>query len=292
MDSFIEKTELSEQREDARAILALEHHADFQIRYNLSSEEMEHGIKELIEIATNIHGPEEDVFTVWVSWNHPLSNVVRTAEASRIPEMPEVMEGNEHRSLFLATIDTRDGQKELARGFRISGAGFDMDSYDTSEMPKITNDSTGFALIDDIISSGQEFTIDDYYSYCEKTGIDTSRCICVESNFKVDEEKRFEPYNGLPLSQIGYVALFQLVENRGADGAAVFTTLNKDAIASLDFLGVEYSPFANRNLKTPTVLDGVKGFDEQYTPVTIPSVPQNLELFRGLLNFAAPDIRI
>jgi hypothetical protein len=125
-------------------------------------------------------------------------------------------------------------------------------------------------------------------------GMDLNKCVSVETNFRVGE--KVERYNGLPLTQIGYIALFKLVEHMGIkDGdAAVFAALNKDATNSLSFMGATFEPLAGRqDLRTPsTDDDGNPCFDDDYKLVCIPASPTNLEVFGKLEGFAAPQLYV
>ncbi|MEK9195966.1 MAG: hypothetical protein AAB914_01220, partial [Patescibacteria group bacterium] len=217
----------------------------------------------------------------------------RTLEKQTFPEIEDVMRDYEEESTFLALVDTRQQANRIAHAFRISGASSSSDGSVVAN--SVSNDnSTGIVLIDDIINSGQDFRINDFRDYYSSRGFDLSKCISVETNWIVGEKS--EKFNGLPLPQLGYLALFRLIEARGLNegDAVLFAHANRVATISLAMSGVEYEPIAGReDLKTPTVKpDGTLSFDDHYKPVAIPASSQNLEVFKQLSTFAAPQIFI
>ncbi len=50
-------------------------------------------------------------------------------------------------------------------------------------------DSTGLIIIDDIINSGQNFSIDNFITYYKNRGINLEDCVSVETNFKIKKQK-------------------------------------------------------------------------------------------------------
>lgn len=264
-------------------------------RYNLSELEIANGESELSRIVQEQFGEKQDVYALWIDSRHPLSNVVRSIELQEyFDEIEDVMRDYEDQSMFLTLYDTRGERGRIAHIFRISGAGLDDEKGVIAQHERDAN-RTGIVLIDDIINSGQNFTAQDFYDYYDKIGLDVDRCISVETNLKrkaVETDK----YNGLPLSQIGYISLFKLVEARGlaVGEAAVFAHLNSAAIISLQAVGMEYEPIAGRDdLKTPTVnKDGSTDFDEGYKPVAIPATTKNMQIFHDLSAFSAPQVYV
>lgn len=259
--------------------------------YDISAEALADGQQQLVAKAYEQFGEREDLFAIWIRPSHPLANVVRTLEKQTFPEIEDVMDGYEDQSMFLAVVDTRDNANRIAHAFRISGASLDT-SGSVVANAEFSEGRTNIVLIDDIIQSEQGLSSQDFEDYYKNKGMDLSKCLSVETNWRVGEKS--PKYNDLPLSQIGYLSLFKLIEARGVtDGeAAVFAHLNSDAIHSLQATGIEYEPIAGRaDLKTPTVEpDGSRSFDDHYQPVCIPATPTNLGVFEQLSAFAAPQM--
>ncbi len=234
--------------------------------------------------STQDQSGQEGIHAVWIAQNHPYANVVRTLEAKQFPEIPEIMEPFEDQSVFLALTDTRPEQRRVVHAFRLSSiflAG-------RTELPG--GDTLGIAFIDDIVASGQGVDIEAFKTYYASEGIDLTKCVSVETNFRVGM-KKVEVESGLRVSDLGYIAVFQALEKLGLDkeDAVVFAHLNQPAIGSLGALGISYAPVMGRDdLKTPTV--GENPFDEKYRPVVIPTSAANVAIFKQLLPFAAPEV--
>ncbi len=265
----------------------------FVPRHDLSELELQSVEQDLKEAVIEKFGADEGVFAIWLGSSTHFANAVRTLEANQWPEMPEVMKEHENTSMFLAIFDTRNGIDNIVHAFRVSGAGFKDDNVTISD--KTTDsDSTGIVLIDDVIKSGQGFTAEDFRGYCQDVGIDLSKCMSVETNFRVG--KKAEKYNGLPLTQVGYIALFKLVESMDIKNgdAAIFASLNEVATISLGAIGAEFGFLAGRDdLRTPSFDEkGNPCFDDDYTLVCIPATDHNLGVFGNLTNFGAPQMTI
>lgn len=260
-------------------------------RYDLDDRDLQALNTELVGLVEERLGDEGDVAAVWISPDNSLANAVRTIEKRAFPEIEDVMRDYESQSMFLALVDTRDELDRIAHIFRVSGASVVGDTVVASA--QVEPERTDIVLVDDIIHSNQGLTAQGFFEYYTQKGYDLSKCISVETNLKVESSQK---YNGLPLSQVGYLALFKLMEARGIrEGeAAVFAHLNDDAVNSLQFAGLEFGPIAGMDyLKTPTVKeDGTTDFDDHYTPVEIPTNRNNLEIFTTLSALAAPQIYI
>ena len=258
-----------------------------QPNYHLDEAELEAAKQELYGRIEETQGDKKDLFAVWIQPSDPLADIVRTEERAFFPEMEELIEDYEDLCVFLAVVDGRGDEKKLVHAFRFSGQ-----RKDTKEVDDNGDAVTGMPFIDDIIQSGQGLTTEDFVSFYEAQGTDLSKCISVETNFKIEA---VDEYNGVPVSQIGYLALFNLVDstspNLGENEAAIFAHLNIPAIKSLSAAGVEYEDLAGvPGLRTPTV--GETKFDDKYQPVAIPSTVGNVEVFRVLATIGAPEISI
>jgi hypothetical protein len=227
---------------------------------------------------------EPGLVAVWLEHDSPHAELVRAVEAGIFPEVPELMLPFEDQCFFLALVDTRPDVRRLMHAFRLSSR--------RGSAPH-GPETTGIVLVDDLIASGQGLTAAEVVAHFEGAGTDLDKCISVETNFRVGGKVKVRPEDGLPISQLGYVALFRSLERFGVTGSegAVFAHLNKVAVVSLKMVGVEYFPFAGRaDLRTPTV--GHDGFDPHYKPVTMPTTPKNVRVFGELLAFAAPELEL
>ena len=264
------------------------------VRHDLDPTEMAQGEQQLIDMSREKLEGQEGVVAVWISPQNPLANVVRTHEAHKMPEFPAVMADYEMSSMFLALMDTRDGADRMVHAFRVTGAARDEEG-NVGVNPEIRQDKTGIVLKDDVIESDQGLTIQDFYDYYTAKGVDLKRTMSVESNFRIGE-KKVPRYNGLPMSNVGYLALFNLIESRGGEEgeAVIFAALNRLARVSLSQAGVEYEPLVGReDLRTPSVDDeGNPTFDDNFQLVGITESRQNMEAFTAILPFAAPQIYI
>lgn len=259
-------------------------------RYDLSAQELSALQGEMVSAVATQHG--ETVAAVWLPSDSPYANVVRTFEAVEFPEIPTIMGPYERECRFLAMVDTRGSNGRIIHAFRISRSGLTADE-------RVGTDEEGavkIAFIQDLVGGGEitEAEITDFY---RREGVNLDDCISVETNFRVGV--RAERLNGLPISDLGYLAIFNSVASAAedTDRAGVFAHLNTPAIISLGRVGVQYEPVAGRpDLKTPTMEPGdvtaaVK-FDPHYSPKFIPGSVANLELFRQLAPFAPPTLEL
>lgn len=263
----------------------------FELDYKLGEVQF-NSLEQLLvdEIDSFTENDPKTINAVWISQDTPYANLIRTLEAERFPEMPSVMEHFEDQSKFLALVDVREESRGIVHAFRLTSKVLTQSQEDVEDSD---SNEIGIALVDDLIDSGQGLTVDEVHEYYSSRGVDLSRCIAVESNFRV---KKSETETGLRVSDLGYIALFQVIEKSGvADGrAAVFAHLNEPAVHSLGAIGLEYEPVAGReDLKTPTIdTDGTLGFDHKYSPVSIPTTPNNVKVFNDMALFAAPTYEL
>lgn len=234
----------------------------------------------------NDKGQAQTIYSVFLDHTNPYANLVRTLEAEIFPEIPEIMKDFEDNSIFLALVDTRPDAKRIVHAFRLSSLALTGSELD------LNSENIGIALIDDLIASEQDgLNSQAFKDYYHDRGIDLSKCISVETNFRVGD--KVESDNGISVPQLGYIAVFQAIDRLGITNgdAAIFAHLNKPAIVSLGAVGVEYEPIMGlKDLKTPTV--GDEKFDSHYRPVAIPATPKNMAIFRDLIPFAAPEISV
>jgi len=235
----------------------------------------------------NARTDRETVHAVWLPQESEYADLIRTLECEKFPEIADVMRPFEKQSVFLALVDNRPEVQRIVHAFRLTSL-----SHADMEIPE--GDTTGVALLDDIIDSDQDLTASEVKDYYEKQGIDLAKCVSVETNFRVGEKVKVE--DGLPVSQKGYLAIFRELERGGVHegNAAVFAHLNRPAVSSLGMAGVEYGPLAGReDLQTPTVTpDGQRIFDDKYRPVAIIATSHNVQVFQDLMPFAAPEVSV
>lgn len=260
---------------------------DFTPRYDLSESEQGRYQRALVTVSRT-SGRGDTIYTAWVRSSHPISNLVRTLEAKVFPEIPALMEPFEDESVFLTLIDTRPGTERVVHAFRLSSLAISGKGMGADASRRCT---FGMALIDDLLSSGQGLDVDAFVGHYEGRGVDLTKCVSVETNFTVGN--RVSTESGLRVSDLGYIAIFQLVKQLSGleHNACVFAHLNEPAVASLGQIGVTNRPIAGRDdLKTPTI--GETEFDEKYRPAEIPGSKENIEVFRALVPFAAPEIDV
>lgn len=265
-----------------------------QPRYDLSAEELQAREQELVRTVKKKFDDQDDLYAVWISPESPYADILRAQESFYWEHIQEIMAPHERQSLFLALVDTREGSDKIVHGFRISGGGvFTEDDRRVAQDIEIDPNSTGLVLIDDLINSEQGVTAEDFRGYYQARGFNVSKFISVETNFRrPGMEERVPRYNGLPASQVGYLALFQFCdrEDLGVNESAIFASINHASVMSLGLVGLEYESIVGRDdLRTP-VEDGK--FDSDYKPVMIPASEKNISIFRTISKLAAPSLRL
>lgn len=264
-------------------------------RYNLSAEELEQGQADLVSEVEAKFGKAEGVYTVWLKPWGKYTNIIRTFEAQQFPEVPKLVTDEvENDSQFLAIIDTRGGAGKVIHGTRISGAR-NQRSDEHPVSPEAPEELTGIIMVDEIIMSQQGLTAQEFYDYYRSKHYDMPRCVGVETNFRVGGyTEQVEDYNGLSIAQVGYLAIFKLLEDQGLEpgNGGVFANINIGSIRSFSMIGLQYEALAGReDLRTPTVdSNGNPTFDPKYRPVLVPSTANNIEIFKQLYELGAQQL--
>jgi len=244
--------------------------------YTLSPEQL--GVLEgaLVDDVLEI-GSGRDVYCVWLNSNSPYADIVRTHESAYWNNASEIFKKNEENSKFMLVVDTRHPGKEgIKRASRITFAQSDF----------IEKRKTGMAIVDDVIDSGQGLSFDDFIDYYSGKGVDIKTCFSVETNIKVEKAER---YKGLPLAEIGYLAIFKKIEQtRKGNLAYIFAAINQDSINSFNLIDLRAEPLAGRtDLRTP---DGAGCFYDDFQTVALPTTKHNLEIFTGIKGLSSSEI--
>ncbi len=260
--------------------------------YQLSSEKLNQLEKQLVnEIKANFNN-RAGIFGAWIDTTHEYSNIIRTLEA-KTPEFKGIEsvvdDSVETRSKFFALIDTRNGADRIIHATRISGEIFNMIISDEDKIKSETN--TGFIAINELLNSGQNFKAMDFHAHCEEYGINLNNCVGVETNFTVGERTQTD-IPGLRVSDLGYIAIFLLLESKGLEPGktSVFAFVNQNTINSMSPLGFLFEPIAGRpDLRVP----GTESqFSDDFRPVRIPITDDIVRIYDGLRLYAAEELEI
>lgn len=250
-------------------------------RYDLSPEELLSLELEFVGEIKAINS-EEGVTAAWIWPDHKFANVLRNHEAQLFPEVGDLSQDIEDRSLFFALVDTRDGTDRVVHASTVSGvlgrkAG--EPNPDDPDGPV----TSGFIVIDDLIEMGN-FTAEEFWDYYVNQGVDLSNTISVETNFRVGE--RVPDLDGFRMADIGLFAVYNYAVDRSsvASEAAIFASINDKTMGQFDRLGVKYDFLMGRSdLVTSESLAGL-----DFKPVLIPNVDETAEIFSAI----NPDIQV
>lgn len=205
-------------------------------RYDLSGEELS-VIEEKLVRSADAALDEPGLGIAWLEPDHPYANLARTYEARFFPEVAEIDEEDEAGTMFAVLVDNRESARRVVHGMTI---------MKPHSEPQPGDQPTGMYTVDSLIERGN-FTPEEFYKhYADGQDIDMTKSISVETTFLVGE--RSEPLHGLRPAEISYLALFQMIENAGAQlgKAGVFLTVNGRGRSSLDRVGVNYEPLMGR----------------------------------------------
>ncbi len=237
-------------------------------RYDLRPNEIELLESEILEAAKNIK--PNGMVCAWIAPRHKFSNLLRTYEAQKFPEVTQLPDDIEDRSLFLALIDTRRGVERVVHSTTISGL-IGRKAGELLDQDGNPHETSGFIVIDDLVEMGN-FTNEEFWQYYSSRGVDLSNSMSVETNFRVGE--RVDKLDGLSSSDIAYLCLFRLLKSRSKNlsKSVVFASINGDSIHSFERVGIRCEPLMGRtDLRTSESQQGL-----EFKPVAIPS---NAEIF-------------
>jgi hypothetical protein len=237
--------------------------------YNLSPDEQKQLENILVEQVFSIH-PAEEICAAWINPYNPLSNVVRTYEASVFPEAADFPPAAESSILLLALVNTRPEVRRIIHGATVMGPGL-------NPKDKIAEaDSTGFYTIDSLIRLGN-FSRSEFYNYYAEKGIDVSKWITVESNYRIGD--KVELSSGIRAAAFAYLAMFRLVSSRAApnpEAGGVIASINTGTRKSFTAVGIEFEPLMGR---TDLITEEE---DPDYQPAAIPTSPHNAAVFEQM----------
>lgn len=244
-------------------------------RYDLTPEELTNLESELVAEVRAAY-PSEDMVSTWIRPGHKFANVLRNHEAQSFPEVSDLPQDIEDRSLFFALVDLRDGTDRVVHSTTISGvlgrkAG--EPDPDNPDGPV----TSGFIIIDDLIEMGN-FTVEEFWDYYSRQGVDLNGAISVETNFSVGE--RVSKYNGFKAADIAYLSMFKLAISQAQkpEDAAVFASINQDSIDSFSRVGLQTLPLMGRDDFVTS--ESVNGLD--FKPVLILNTPENSLVFQQI----------
>ncbi len=218
-------------------------------RYDLSVEELTE-LEYLLVQAVLEDSPEPGIAAAWIRPEHLFANVIRCKEARLFPEVAEISQADEERSLFMALVDTRPEVRHVIHAGTVSGS---------RVLPNTRSDhSSGMITIDSLIDIGN-FTLQEFRDYYLKRGLNLETCIAVETNFRIG--RRAKPWKDLDLTHISYFTYFtEVLRQGGVLGTfAIFATLNRAQINSLQRIGLNFEPLMGReDMKTPEEALGIE----------------------------------
>ncbi len=261
------------------------------VNYHLDMEAQDMLQKKLVGLVKETF-PQEGIYGAWIDSNHELSNLIRTFEANT-PEFRGIEQfvddSVEARSKFFALVDTRYGNDRVIHATRVSGEVFSEKFINRKISQK--NRGTNFIVINELIESGQGLTAEEFSSFYESIGINLNKSLGVETNFTVGE--RVDTHvPGIRVSDLGYIAIFLLLERKGfkPDETYIFANVNSNTIRSMTPLGFKFEHIADRKDLKCVASDG--NLTDEFRPVGIPLTYDIVELYKSLRQFAAKELEI
>jgi hypothetical protein len=230
-------------------------------RYDLTLEEvLENQLKLIQKVWTDTKG-QKDIYNVWLNSHNPLSNIVRSGEASYFPEIADLVDDEvERHSAFLAIVDTRDEQR-IVHAARITGP--NMAIGGAGDHP----DRTFFAGIDELIADGL-LSASEFREYYRQKGIDIYNCIGVETNFRVGD--KLDQDSIVPPAYMAYLSFFRVLESLQPDleKVGVFAKVNRASLLSFSRVGFAFEPLLGRD---DFKIHNPNNEKDYYMPVFLPS---------------------
>lgn len=218
-------------------------------RYDLSPDELADLESHLVaEVHKASSAP--GITVAWIRPDHPFSDVVRCSEAKLFPEVVEVSRDDELRSLFMVLVDTRPEVMRAVHAGTVSGS---------RALANTRSDhSSGMITVDALIAP-DNFTLQEFRDFYTARGLNLDACIAVETNFHI--VKRARRWNGMPVSNIAYMAYFSELVRQGAELGtyAIFASMNSAQVVALRRMEFRFEPLMDReDLVTPEAAMGVQ----------------------------------
>ena len=242
-------------------------------KYDLAPDELNVLEAELVDTVRG-GANSEGITAVWLGPGHRYANIIRTQEARWFPEVHDSSVGDENKTLFLALVDTRPESSRVVHGATVCLAGAPDEGGSSVVAAAV---STGFITIDNLIELGN-FSTYEFESYYASRNIDLTRCLSVETNFRIGQ--RVPNAWGLSTPTIAYLMIFRFLVRCGAgrNRALIFADVNRVSRISFQRTGIMYAPLMGRtDLVTPEAALGRFSF-----PVTIPIDDAFHELFLSM----------
>jgi hypothetical protein len=252
-------------------------------RYDLNPEELKLLESELVE-SVKAAGLTGQVVATWISPRHKFANVIRNYEAKYFPEVADLDDTTEDETLFLALVDTREGSDRVVHAATISSGTALNNPEARSDDRHGDEEHTGFYSIDDLIDMGN-FTKEEFVDYYTSRGIDLSKCIAVETIFRIGD--KVKGFNGLRIADLTYLMIMKMfmAGQPEINKSGIFANINRATAISFKWAKLNYQPLmGRRDLKTS---DSLRGLD--FTPIIIPFDDNNHPIFEKI-ETAIPEL--
>jgi hypothetical protein len=226
----------------------------------------------ITEAVRHVEPSTDGLVNVWLKYDTPAADFVRTHEAAIFPEVPELLNDQvEQQCMFSAIVDVRDNR--VLHASRMSG-------------PLIrranggVTDGSGFVIIDELIAESDSFTVADFFRRYDQSTRELS--FSIETNFRIGERRSLA--SGVRVAHLGYLALFRLVERVRPRGATtlIFGGFNDVTVRSLNALDIAVQPLSGLpEQRSPS--------SDVYRPSVIPSTDETSVIFEALEPIALPE---
>lgn len=243
-------------------------------RYDLTPEELKTLESEFIH-SIEERGITDGIVATWVTPFHRFADIPRVYESQYFPEVEELSDQETENSLYLVLVDMREGEKRPVHSTIISRQNISKEGLSSNS--DVDKGETGFYVIDDLIKTGN-FTAEEFRDYYETKGFDLSKCISVETNFRIGD--KVSRYQGVRVPELSYMVVMGMFfdANPEIGKSAVFASINRMSALSFKMAGLKYEPLMGRtDFVTSEAARGLI-----YHPVCIPYDDDNHPVFEKL----------
>lgn len=257
------------------------------IRYDLSSTEQVERTDDLmgrldrrLPIGFD-HGGSGPVLTVWLGWEDPMADVVRTIEARTFPGFESfVTRDVEACSRFLLVVDRTERREPIGFVARVT-------SLEYGPRAVVTQ-AVGLPMFDEVLAANPELSLKEATGYYAERGVNLSSCVAVETQVRLSDDVT-APGGGLRWSDYAYIEMFRALMAGPPGERVVFAHVNRATRRSLGAIGADIWDFAGRSgLRSPAAVVGEH--DADYSPACVPGSVENIAMFRELETLAAPTV--